>query len=71
MIEEIKLEKTYDENRLEGLVFCAYIIDDLIKTAITGMIEIFYLHEHIFMLKDEQIYKVHCNKESVHTLFLS
>lgn len=71
MIEAIKLEKTYHENRLEGLVFCAYRIDDLIKTAITGMIEIFDLHEQIFMLKGEQIYKVHCNKESVHTLFLS
>ncbi len=71
MIEAIKLEKTYDENRLEGLLFCAYRIDDLIKIAITGMIEVFDLHEQIFMLKGEQIYKVHCNKESVHTLFLS
>lgn len=71
MKEAIKLEKTYDENRLEGLVFCAYRIDNLIKTAITGMIEIFDLHEQIFMLKKDLIYKVHCNKESVHKLFLS
>jgi hypothetical protein len=71
MKEAIKIEKTYDENRLEGLVFCAYRIDNLIKTAITGMIEIFDLHEQIFMLKKDQIYKVHCNKESMHKLFLS
>ncbi|MDN5845094.1 MAG: hypothetical protein L0H53_02330 [Candidatus Nitrosocosmicus sp.] len=71
MKEAIKLEKAYDENRLEGLVFCAYRIDDLLKTAITGMIEVFDLHEQIFILKGDQIYKVHCNRESVHKLFLS
>lgn len=71
MKEAIKLEKTYDENRLEGLVFCAYKIDDLLKSAITGMINLFDLHEQIFMLKGEQIYKIHCNKESIHKLILS
>ena len=71
MKEAIRLEKTYDENRLEGLVFCAYKIDDLMKAAITGMISLFDLHEQIFMLKGEQIYKVHCNKESLHKLILS
>ncbi len=69
--EAINIEKAYDENRLEGLVFCTYKTANLLNASITDMIEIFNLHDQIFILKDEQIYKLHITKENVHKLFLS
>jgi hypothetical protein len=35
------------------------------------MIEIFDLHEQIFIVKDKQVYKLHVTKENIHKLFLS
>lgn len=67
----ITIEKAYDENRLEGIVFCAYKTNNLLSTSITNMIEIFDLHEQIFIVKDKQVYKLHVTKENIHKLFLS
>lgn len=69
--EAINIEHAYEQNKLEGIVFCAYRIDNLLKTSISGMIEIFNLHEQIFMLRNEHIYKLYCTKENIHKLFLS
>jgi hypothetical protein len=69
--DAITIEKAYDENRLPGIVFCAYKTNNLLSTSIADMIEIFYLHEQIFVVKDKQVYKLHITKENVHKLFLS
>lgn len=69
--DAITIEKAYDENRLEGIVFCAYKTNNLLSTSITNMIEIFDLHEQIFIVKDKQVYKLHVTKENIHKLFLS
>lgn len=69
--DAIKVEKVYNENRLEGIVFCAYNTNNLLSASIADMIEIFDLHEQIFIIKDEQVYKLHVTKENVHKLFLS
>ena len=52
-------------------MFCAYKTNNLLSTSIADMIEIFDLHEQIFIIKDEQVYKLHVTKENVHKLFLS
>ena len=65
------LEKEYDKNRLEGLVFCAYELNNLFKASTTEMIEMFELHDQVFILNDDQIYKLHLTKENMHKLFLS
>ncbi len=67
----IEIEKAYDENRLQGIVFCVYKTNNLLNASITDMIKMFDLHEQIFLIKDEQIYKLHITKENVHKLFLS
>ena len=65
------LEKEYDKNRLEGLVFCAYEMKNLINASTTEMIELLGLHDQVFILNNDQIYKLHLTKENVHELFLS
>ncbi len=69
--ETIELEKAYDSNRSEGLVFCIYKTDNLLSSSVKDMMDIFESHEQIFILKDEQVYKLHITKENTHKLFLS
>ena len=65
------LEKEYDKNRLQGLVFCAYELRNLSKMPIIDMLEMFNVHDQVFVLTNDQIYKLHLTKENVHKLFLS
>jgi hypothetical protein len=67
----VELEKGYDEARLPGLMFCPYKASDLMKTDITDMIELFMMHDRIFVLKNNDIYKLHISKESIHKIFLN
>jgi hypothetical protein len=69
--DAITIEKVYDENRLPGIAFCSYRTTNLLSAPISDMIEIFDLHEQIFIVKDKQVYKLHVTKENVHKLFLS
>jgi len=67
----MEIEKVYDKARLPGLMFCPYKASDLIKSDITNMIELFLMHDRIFVLKDDDIYKLHITKESIHKIFLN
>ena len=65
------LEREYDKNRLEGLVICSYHIDNLFKASTSEIIEMLKLHDQVFILNDDQIYKLQITKENLHKLFLS
>ena len=67
----IELEKEYDETRLPGLMFCPYKASDLMNSDITDMIELFMIHDRIFVVKNDEIYKLHISKESIHKIFLN
>lgn len=67
----MELERIYDDARLPGLMFCPYKAEDLMKSDITDMIELFLMHDRIFVLKNDDIYKLHITKESIHKIFLN
>jgi len=67
----MELEKQYDDARLPGLMFCPYKASDLMKSDITDMIELFLMHDRIFVIKNDDIYKLHITKESIHKIFLN
>ncbi len=67
----MELEKEYDKARLPGLMFCPYKASDLIKSDIANMIELFLMHDRVFVIKDDDIYKLHITKESIHKIFLN
>jgi len=67
----LELEKEYDASRLPGLMFCPYKASDLMKSDITDMIELFLMHDRIFVVKNDDIYKLHITKESIHKIFLN
>jgi hypothetical protein len=65
------LEKAYDDNRLAGLMYCTYKTNNLLNAEIEDLIELFETHDQIFILKGDEVYKLHLTKENVHKLFLS
>ena len=67
----MEIEKLYDESRLPGLMFCPYKSSDLMKSDITDMVELFMMHDRIFVVKNDDIYKLHITKESIHKIFLN
>ena len=67
----LNLEKAYDDNRLAGLMYCTYKTNNLLNAEIEELIELFETHDQIFILKGDEVYKLHLTKENVHKLFLS
>jgi hypothetical protein len=67
----LNIEKVYDDNRIGGLMYCAYKTDNLLNSQMKHLIELFEIHDQIFILKEDEIYKLHLTKENVHKLFLS
>jgi len=67
----MEIEETYDQSRLPGLMFCPYKSSDLMNSDITDMIELFLMHDRIFVIKNDDIYKIHITKESIHKIFLN
>jgi hypothetical protein len=69
--EAMTVERLYDNNRLSGSIYCNYKTENLINSDIKSMIELFEMHDQIFILKDAEVYKLHITKENVHKLFLN
>ena len=69
--EAMTVERLYDNNRLSGSIYCNYKTENLINSDIKNMIELFEMHDQIFILKDAELYKLHITKENVHKLFLN
>ena len=67
--DAINIEKAYNENKLQGLVFCVYKTNNLLNSSIPDIIETFNLHEQIFIIKDEQVYKLHITRENIINYF--
>ena len=65
------VEKAYDDNRIAGLMYCTYKTNNLLNSEIKDLIELFEMHDQIFILKEDEVYKLHMTKENVHKLFLS
>jgi hypothetical protein len=69
--ETLDIEKAYNDNRIDGLMYCAYKTDNLLNSEIKHPVELFELHDQIFVLNEGKVYKLHLTKENVHKLLLS
>ncbi len=69
--ETIKIERAYDQKKLEGLAFCLYKIKNLTNTSVSDIFTLFQTHQQILVMKDDELYKINITKESIHKLFLS
>ena len=69
--QTLALEKAYDDDRLTGLMYCTYKSDNLFNSEITDLLELFEMHDQIFILRKNEVYKLHITKENIHKLFLN
>ena len=69
--QAMAVEQLYDNNRLSGLMYCTYKTENLINSDVKNLVELFEMHDQIFILKNAEVYKLHITKENVHKLFLN
>jgi hypothetical protein len=69
--QALTIEKAYNNRRFPGLMYCPYKTGVLLNSDIKDMIELFETHDQIFIMKEDEVYKLHITKENVHKLFLN
>ena len=69
--QALTIEQAYNTNRIAGLTYCTYNTATLLNSGIKDMLELFELHDQIFLLHRDEVYKLHVTKENVHKLFLN
>lgn len=67
----LSIEEAYNTNRIAGSTYCTYNTATLLNSEIKDMLELFELHDQIFLLNGDEVYKLHVTKENVHKLFLN
>ena len=68
--QALTIEKAYDDSRIPGLMYCTYKMETLLNSEIKDLVELFEGHDQVFILKQDDVYKLHITKENVHKLFL-
>jgi hypothetical protein len=69
--QALTIEKAYDNSRIPGLMYCTYKTETLLSAEIKNLVELFEGHDQVFILKEDEVYKLHITKENVHKLFLN
>jgi len=69
--QALSIEEAYNTNRIDGSTYCTYKTTTLLNSEIKDMLELFELHDQIFLLNGDEVCKLHVTKENVHKLFLN
>jgi hypothetical protein len=69
--QALTLEESYNNDRLPGLTYCTYKTATLLNSGIKNILELFQLHDQIFLLTGDEVHKLHVTKERAHKLFLN
>ena len=70
LTKALSLENEYNKSRLEGLMFCTYKTDLILQNGIKEMMELFSCHDQVFILKNNEVFKMHVTKENTQKLLL-
>jgi len=65
-----EIEKMYNTKRIGGVVFCPYDMRKLNNFNFTDIFELFENHDEIFVLKENEVYKLNLDKTNHAKLFL-
>lgn len=69
--QALSIEEAYNNNRIAGLTYCTYKTSTLLSSEIKNLLELFELHDQIFLLNKDEVHKLHVTKENIHKLFLN
>jgi hypothetical protein len=65
-----EIEKIYNSKRIGGVMFCPYDMTKLNDFNFTDIFELFENHDEIFVLKENEVYKLNVDKTNHAKLFL-
>jgi hypothetical protein len=68
--QALTIEKAYGDSKIPGFMYCMYKTETLLSAEIKDL-ELFEGHDQVFILKQDDVYKLHITKENVHKLFLN
>jgi len=69
--QALTIEKAYDNSRIPGLMYCTYKTATLLSSDIKDLVELFEGHDQVFIIKQDDVHKLHITKENVHKLFFN
>jgi hypothetical protein len=69
--QALTIEEAYNNNRIPGLTYCTYRTETLLNSGIKNILDLFQLHDQIFLLTGDEVHKLHVTKENAHKLFLN
>lgn len=61
--QALNIEHIYEDGRITGLMYCMYKTPTLLNLEIKDMMELFEMHDQIFILDEHEVYKLHVTKE--------
>jgi len=66
----MKFGKSHDAEPISGIFFYAYKAENIMSSVVEAM-ELFLMHSPFYIPKDNEPFKFHVTKESLHRLFLN
>ncbi|QUC64149.1 hypothetical protein NsoK4_06805 [Nitrosopumilus sp. K4] len=69
--DALLIEKSYNKFRINGMMFCLYHTNTLLGAGIEDIMDLFVQHDQIFILKGDELHKLHVTKENLHKLFMN
>ena len=57
--QTLDIERAYNDNRVDGLMYCVYKTDNLLNSEMKHLVELLEIHEQIFVLNEGKAYKLH------------
>lgn len=69
--QAMNIEHSYDNDRISGFMFCTYRTDTLLGADMTSILDLFDMHDQVFVLKESEVYRLHVTKESIHKFFIN
>ena len=54
----LTLEELYNSNRIDGIMYCPYLLKDLLSGDVGGILDLIKNHDQSFLIQKEKLYKI-------------
>ncbi len=61
----------YHKQGIEGITHCIAHANNILSGNIDDVLELFEIHDQVFIVKKDSLHKLHVTKENIHKLFLN
>lgn len=54
----LEVEKLYNSNMINGVMYCAYLLKDLLPNGVSNILELVKEHDQSFLVQKDKLYKI-------------